>query len=101
MLAILIGAVISASLGLLGFVARYHPIPAFRRWIQVACGIGVVLVLVVSLLLYPSVNVWQQYHAGQAIASQYDLERIRAEHMIDLLGSPQAYIEYLKAIKEN
>lgn len=100
MIVLLIGLILAASLGLLAFVARHHPIIAVRRWLQVGSVLGAVLILVASLLLYPSVNVWQEYRAGQATVAKYDIERIRAKHMIRLLGSPQAYIEYLKAIKE-
>ncbi|WP_313453268.1 hypothetical protein [Stutzerimonas nitrititolerans] len=99
MIALLIGLILTASLAGLAFIARYHPIPAIRRWLQVGCAVAAVTVLVTSLLLYPAVNVWQQYQAGQAAASKHDLERIRAEHMIAVFGSPQAYIEYLKAIR--
>jgi len=100
MISILIGLILTASLAGLAFIARYHPIPAIRRWLQVGCAVAAVTVLVTSLLFYPAVNVWQHYQAGKALASQYDLEEVRARHMIDLLGSPQAYIEYLKAVQE-
>lgn len=99
MIVLLIGVILSGSFGLLAWAARLHPIQTFRRSLQVGGCIAAVLTLVIALLLYPSANVWQHYQAGKATASQYDLERIRAENMIAVLGSPQAYIEYLKAIR--
>lgn len=100
MIALLIALIIAALLFACAYLGTKHPLPSVGRGITAASSLLACIALITGLAFYPSVNVWQQYTAGQATASRYDLERIRAEHMIKLMGSPQAYIEYLKAIQE-
>lgn len=99
MIALAVAIVLALALGALAYIARLHPVVALRRGLQVTASILAVASLVTGIAAYPSVDVWQQYKAGQASASRYDLERIRAINMIEIMGSPQAYIEYLKATK--
>lgn len=100
MIAPLIALVLAAALLLVAYLARLHPDVGMRRILQAASSLLAVTALVAGLALYPKVSVWQSYQAGEAAMTRYTVEKIRAKHMIRLLGSPEAYIEYLKATQE-
>lgn len=101
MIAPLIALVLAAALLSVAYVARLHPDVSMRRIVQAASSALAVIVLVAGIALYPRVSVWQSYQAGEVAMTKYTVEKIRAKHMIRLLGSPEAYIEYLKAIKQD
>lgn len=99
MIALAIAIILALSSVGLAYVARKHPLEALRRGIQVAACLMAVTSLVAGLLLFPSSRAWQSSRSVAVQEAQADAEVDRATRMIEVLGSPAAYIEYLKATK--
>jgi hypothetical protein len=99
MIALFIALIIATALLALSWVSRNHPIPTVRRGLMVGCSGASVLIMIVGLSLYPASQVWQSSRASDAALKSVEVETARATAMIAQLGSPAAYIEYLKARK--
>ncbi len=99
MIALAVAIVLALALSGLAYVARLHPVLALRRGIQASAAITAVIALVAGLVLMPASQSWQASLRVSALEAQTDAELSRATRMIKVLGSPAAYIEYLKATK--
>lgn len=99
MIALAVSIVLALALLGLAYIARLHPLESLRRGIQACACFLSVATLVIGLLLFPTSQAWQSSRSVAAQEAQANAELSRANRMIEALGSPAAYIEYLKATK--
>ena len=99
MIALLIALVLAFALFACAYLGTKHPLVSVGRAVSAGCSLTACITLITGLALSPMTQVWQATSAADARVEIMNAEAARAEAMIEQLGSPQAYIEYLKAIK--
>lgn len=101
MIAILIAAIASLALLALAYAGTKHPIKTVGRTVSISCALLATCALIAGMSLYPAASVWQAEKAADAQVELLQAEATRAKAMISQLGSAEAYIQYLKATKED
>lgn len=101
MTAILASLVICAAFLAIAYAGTRHPVVAIGRAVSISAFILAVAALVAGITLSPESSVWEAELAADASVKHLEAESTRAKYMIEYLGSPQAYIEYLKATKND
>lgn len=96
MISLIIAVLMSLILLGLAHWTKTHPIPKLGKLLRRALCVIAALSLVTGIALYPLSQSWQEHRAAESRALTLATETSRAQEMIAILGSPQAYIEYLK-----
>ncbi len=101
MIAIIFALLIIAMCAALFFLAKRHPIPAVAKMLRTGLLVVCIVSLITGLALYPNAVVWQAELRANADVKALEAEATRAREMIQQLGSAAAYIEYLKATRQD